>query len=278
MRNVYRMKEYAKRYCNSWVASFLEVLQNNARVQTSINFLEKSEPDRQSRVASKQHQILSVIAKDKEDTRLFIREELATVETPEWVEKMIRDRYGNDKKEAQSLAPIYLLEHIQNRLNAFLSKKAESLTPEINALLEDYQNSSQFGDDTHLEHLSIPFNAQGIFLGAIAGFGTFGALAAWAAVVAAGSNLGAYLLIPTVVSLLSSIGISVGGAASAIAFVSSIGGPITIGIGLALLVCVSIFSFLGDSWENRFANKICDDLPPKVVPLIVLVHVPLLAQ
>ncbi len=53
---------------------------------------------------------------------------------------------------------------------------------------------------------SVPFDARAAFLGGLAGGGTFGALAGWAAIVAGGSNLGAYLLVPQVVSLLARLG------------------------------------------------------------------------
>lgn len=73
-------------------------------------------------------------------------------------------------------------------------------------------------------------------MGAVASLTTFGALATWASIVAAGSNLGAYLLVPTVVSFLSSIGVSVGGTAAAASIVAVLGGPITIGIGIAVVI------------------------------------------
>lgn len=61
---------------------------------------------------------------------------------------------------------------------------------------------------------------------------TLGGLGLWAATV---GNLGGYILVAKGVSLLSALGISVGGTAAAASFVAAIGGPITIGIALAAL-------------------------------------------
>ncbi|HYW18192.1 MAG TPA: hypothetical protein VE956_02585, partial [Nodularia sp. (in: cyanobacteria)] len=74
--------------------------------------------------------------------------------------------------------------------------------------------------------VSIPFDTKGAFLGGIAGLGAYGALAAWAAGL---GNLGSYILVAKLVSLLSALGISIGGGTAAvISFVAAIGGPIVL--------------------------------------------------
>ncbi len=257
------LKAAAKHYCDSWIAKFADVLESQDRARTALAMLEQAEPKRRRRIGSKEERILMLIADGKRATRQYIHETLGERIKPDRVEKMIRGRYGDDKKEAQSLAASYLTEHIQNELNQFLGKRAEALTPEIENLLKDYQESGQIVNGLDLGALSVPFNAQGVFLGALAAAGTAGALAAWASVAAAGSNLGAYLLVPTVVSFLSSLGIGVGGTTTAVSLVAALGGPITIMIGLAAAAGALIFALFGSSWQSRLAKKICETMKDK---------------
>jgi hypothetical protein len=221
--------------------------------------LERAEPLRQRRTGGKTEHILSTIAESKSASTDYIRAELSKLVTPDYVEKRIRERY-EDKKEAQQLAGSYLTDHIQNKLNSFLAERAQELVPEIDDILADYQAAGTADGQMELGSLTVPFNAQGVFLGALAAAGTAGALATWAAVATAGSNLGAYLLIPSIVSFLSGLGISVGGATSAVSLVAAFGGPITIMIGLAALAAIAIYALFGSSWQSRLAKKLCETL------------------
>jgi transcriptional regulator with XRE-family HTH domain len=271
-RSVTELKGGAKNYWDSWAARLVEALEHRDRAQAALDQHEKAEPERQRRIGGKNERILTMIEDNKEATRRFIDGTLAELVTKDKVEKMIRDRYGDDKEEAQSLAASYLNEHVQNRLNKFLAHRANGLVPEIEDLLKDYENAGKVVGGLDVGAVAVPFNAQGVFLGAIAAAGTAGALTAWVAVATAGSNLGAYLLIPSVVSFLSSIGISVGGTASVISLVAAIGGPITILIGLTVVAFILAFALFGGSWQSRLAKKISETLKEKKLLQILTEH------
>jgi hypothetical protein len=256
---VVELKKSSKAYCNGWTARLIEALENRDRAQGSLELLERAEPLRQRRIGSKTERILGTIAKNKADSRDFIKTELDKLVTPDYVEKCIRERY-EDKKEAQQLAGSYFVDHVQNKLSSFLAERANELAPEINDILDDYQTSGASAEGMDLGSMSVPFNAQGVFLGALAAAGTAGALAAWAAVATAGSNLGAYLLIPGVVSFLSGLGISVGGTASAISLVAALGGPVTILVGLVAAAALGIYALFGASWQSSLAKKVCETM------------------
>lgn len=255
------LKNVAKQYCESWASRFVEIRDKQELARENLSNIEKENPERQRRIDNKNKRILAILEENKNASRQFIRDSLFDMTTPKAIETMILKRYKDDKEEAKSLAGSYLTEHIQNKLSGFLAKRADELTPEIEALLNDYQNSNRFAGDIKIGAMSVPFNARGVFLGALAGAGTAGALAAWASVVAAGSNLGAYLLVPTVVGYLSTIGISIaGGTASAVSLVAALGGPITIMIGLAAGVAALVWSILGPSWQTRLSKKVSEEL------------------
>ena len=61
------------------------------------------------------------------------------------------------------------------------------------------------------------------------------------------------------VSLLSALGISIGGGtAAAVAFIAAIGGPIVLGVGLAVALGGIISKLFGESWQKRLAKKIVE--------------------
>lgn len=268
---VVELKNSTKAYCDGWTARLIEALEHRDRAQGSLELLVRAEPRRQRRIGGKTEHILGTIAANKSASTAFIKTDLSRLVTPDYVEKRIRERY-EDKKEAQQLAGSYLTDHIQNKLSSFLVERANELLPEINDILADYQASGASAGKMDLGSLSVPFNAQGVFLGALAAAGTAGALAAWAAVATAGSNLGAYLLIPSVVSFLSSLGISVGGTASAISLVAALGGPVTIMIGLAALAALAVYALFGSSWQSRLAKKICEILKDEKFLEVLVTH------
>lgn len=171
--------------------------------------------------------------------------------TVDYVEKMITSRYA-DKKEAKEYAASYLSEIVQSKINPILKEKSKILSKEIDEFLDEYNKVQNLN-----ERINLDFNSSSAFIGAAASLSTFGALATWAATATAGSNLGAYLLVPTMVSWLSGIGISIsGGTATAVSLVAALGGPITVGIGIAVAIG-GLFAWLaGSSWQKRMAKKI----------------------
>ncbi|MEG4083743.1 DNA-binding protein, partial [Microcoleus sp. POL10_C6] len=169
----------------------------------------------------------------------------------EFIEQMIRQRYDK-QKEAQEYAPGYLVDLLQSHLENRISVNSEKLKAEIDTFLEKYPVPKLPNKDGIV--VSIPFDTKGAFLGGVAGLGTYGALAAWAAGL---GNLGSYILVAKLVSLLSALGISIGGGtATVISFVAAIGGPIVLGIGLAAGLASLVWNFFGEAWQKRLAKEI----------------------
>lgn len=254
-----RLKAGATEYCEGWVAQLISMIENRSKSEEAVKRMNQAEPERRVRTERKGKAILARIADYRDETREFIDQTLAAMFATDNVEAIIKERY-KDKKEAQAMAPSYLLEIAQLKLNAFLERRAQDLVPEIESLLEEFDsaaNTVEFGREISVK---TPFNARGAFLGAIAATGAAGGLAAWAAFAAAGSNLGGYILIPIVVSWLSSIGISVGGTAAVVHVVATVGGPVTIMIGLAVMAGMAVYALFGESWQARLSKRICQDI------------------
>lgn len=89
---------------------------------------------------------------------------------------------------------------------------------------------------------------------------TFGSLAIWAFVVARGSNLGAYILITKLVSFIRDLGISLGGTAKVTHTVAVIGGPVVLGLIVALIIAGLVLVVMMLTWRERFAWWILQQL------------------
>ncbi len=256
---VVELKNSTKAYCDGWTARLVEALENRDRAQGSLEMLERAEPLRQRRIGSKTERILSTIAANKSASTEHIKADLSKLVTPDYVEKRIRERY-EDKKDAQQLAGSYLIDHIQNKLNSFLAERAQELVPDINDILADYQAAGTSAGGVELGSLSVPFNVKGVFLGALAATGTAGAMAAWAAATAASAEVGSAMLLPGVASYLAGIGATAGGVVSTGSLIAALGGPITLVIGLGVLLGLAAYALFGSSWQSRLAKKICEAL------------------
>ncbi len=232
-------------------------LDERAKAQEEVKEIEKNEPNRIRKNAARQQKIVGLINQFSNESAQLVTETFREKTTVASIENMIKVRYGDDKKEAQKLAPSYQIDAIQKIINDGIRVKSNELGAEVEVFLESYGPSI---DKNSLLSNSWNFNPRAAFMGALSGLGAIGALTAWAAIAAAGSNLGAYILIGQIVGWLSSIGISLGGSGAVMALVSAIGGPITLAVVAAIAVAIAVFNFAGDSWETKLAKKIRDGL------------------
>lgn len=236
----------------SLAINFDNIINERQKMIDDLAELKKNENTNAEIREKKQKSITKNIPKYQKECVEQAQAIIAETLTVEYVEDMIRKRY-QDKKEAKEYAASYLSDIIQTKINQLIKQKSNALSQEIDELLDEYNKVQNLNEHVHLD-----FNSSKAFVGAVASLTTFGALATWAAIATAGSNLGAYLLVPTVVSWLSGIGISIsGGTAGAVSLVAALGGPITLGIGLAV-TCGALFAWLSGSWQNKMARKIVD--------------------
>lgn len=251
-------KKSAKEGWSNELSKVMKALQERVKAQTEYNKIIEGEPERLAMKSMQEKRIHDLITSVAQESESFISQTFAKHTTVAAIEDMIRRRY-DEKKEAHKLAAPYLIEVLQTSIEEWVRTKSKDLGKEIDSLLENYGPKI---DGSRLSEGWI-FNARVAFMGALSGLGTVGALAAWAAVAAAGSNLGGYILVAQVVGWLSSIGISLGGSATVISIVSALGGPITIAVGLGAIVAAAVWAIFGDSWQIKLAKKINGALTEK---------------
>tara|TARA_R110001583_G_C5654565_1_gene409082 strand:+ start:661 stop:2805 length:2145 start_codon:yes stop_codon:yes gene_type:complete len=262
---VLELKNSAKGYCDSWSSRLVDALENQERAQGSLELLERAEPLRQRRLGEKTDRVKAIIAESKAASSDFVKTSLSKLVNPDYVEKIIRDRY-EDKKEAQDLAGSYFVDHIQNKLNAFLTERTQELIPEIDDILAEYPAAGASADGKTVGQTIVPFDAQGAFLGGLTG-GAVGAMAVWAASTTTTTLASSALGAGAVGFSASSVGVmSTGGV------VAALGGPITIAVGLAVAVGLAAYALFGASWQGRLAKKICKIIKERQLLDILMQH------
>lgn len=225
------------------------VLRDWSSKAKELEEMESLEPARKDERNRHAESVRSRIEEYGRDTNAFVRDHLRKECSQNRIHSIILEKF-NERKLAKDEAPQYVVNRLRNRLDGYVARKARKLVDDIETL------HGLYGESPGDLRAKIPFDSRGAFIAALSGLGTFGALATWASVVAAGSNLGAYILTAKVVSILSAMGISVGGTASAASAVALIGGPVTIMIALAILVAFVSWSLFGASWQERLAKRI----------------------
>lgn len=165
---------------------------------------------------------------------------------------MINDkRY--DKKQAQEYLPSNLSDLYYAKLQEILQSTTNIIQEDITKFFKDVEGIANSIVKINVKGNSIPFDFKGAVTGGFAGATVLGALGLWASAV---GNLGGYILVAKGVSFLSALGISVGGTAAAASFVSLIGGPITIGMGIALGTYFLIKGIFGEGWRERISDHL----------------------
>ena len=249
-QEIHRFKEegpapYAKR-----IRQYEKLIGKKNAPKQLLEKLEEAEPSRRKehdtlveRVTDK---ITSFKERDLENVRTVFQNETGV----ENLEAMIKRRYTN-KKDAQNLAVGYVLEEIQSKTALFRQGLIDETRDIIEEFFEDYDaQMGKFSDAA--EEVSVPFDTKAVFLGGVAGLGTLGALGAWAATV---GHLGGYIIVSKVAAALG-LSSTAAGAAGSTALVAALGGPVVLGVAVALAAGIAVWRLFAGNWRYRLAKKI----------------------
>jgi transcriptional regulator with XRE-family HTH domain len=245
------IKSKAKGSFSRQITAYEQTLSKLEAARNNIASLRLQEPQHRKRIREKRKEVSAEIESLRVASIGFVRSEIAAMVTASSIEAFIRRKKWT-KDEAKKDAIAKLLEDAQFKVDEFLKSESEKLKPILEGFFNEYEvtlggfESGEYGDFS-----SIPFDAQGAFVGGLAGIGTLGALGLWASAM---GNLGGYILVAKLASILSAVGLGVG-STSLVTFVAAIGGPVTLAIGLASLLMLGVWALLGSSWESRLAKK-----------------------
>lgn len=256
-----KAKELVKSYAKSVnidldkeIASFEKILKDKEKYEVTLDKILSNEPMRANDTQSRRLAIADDIVNYRQESINDFSDRYGSIMTIDNIIKIIKDKeYENKKDDYQALSN-YLSSLIEDDLHDVLQKNSKKLSKKIDSFISAFESDCNLDDVAKVQFDSSDiFNAKKAFASGLAGLATFGGLAVWASTL---GNLGAYILVAKGVSLLSAIGISVGGVGAAAAAISAIGGPIVLGIALASITAAAVWKLLFGNWKKDLAKKI----------------------
>ncbi|QIR39903.1 helix-turn-helix domain-containing protein [Tolypothrix sp. PCC 7910] len=250
-REINAMKEANTEKYAKQIESYQRTLTDIDSRRKQLQVLEENEATRKQDTKQKRDKVYQHIRDCQIDTRISFQKYAESLLAVDAVEKIILNHY-DDKNEAKEGIAGFLVEKLQHEAEQRIKLNSDKLTYSIESFLGSYQEALLKLPNLDVS-IEIPFDAKGAFLGGLTGLTSIGALSAWAAAL---GNLGGYILVAKLVSILSALGISIsGGTAAVISFVAAIGGPIVLGVGLFAALAFAAWGLFGESWQKRLAKQ-----------------------
>ncbi len=257
------VRDNAKKIISSWattkdvalqkvIAGYQQLLDDRKKCEEVLKEYDRNEPNRHAAFQNSRQIISECIVKYKQECKDKVADYYNSTITVDNLVALMEERDIKKKKDDLQVFSTYVSGLLQDKTTDILKKKSDDLTKDISIFLNDFESNTTISVD-NMDFYVSPFNKEQAFATGLTGVATYGALALWAASC---GNLGGYILIAKGVSLLSALGISVGGTATAISAVASIGGPVVLGIALALIAALSVFAIFSGGWRKSVAKKL----------------------
>lgn len=236
------------------IDEYTNIVNEREKYDLLLREIEKKEPKRANDNQNRRMDLITDIKNMKRTSINRFAELYGKIVSEDTIVKIIKEKGFKKDREVGELLVSYINSTLQEGLQEILKSESEKLAEKIDQYVSDFEGSVKFEmNNDALPNMKFSFNATHAFASGLAGLATFGGLALWASTL---GNLGAYILIAKGVSLLSAIGISVGGTAAAAAAVAAIGGPIVLSIALAVIASISVYALLSGKWEKSLAKRI----------------------
>ena len=250
--------EYYKKYKKlvDEVAAERRSAKSPEEIEAESNGIKEAEKAAKEKIKKSLSLLKDSIRNKKTESVSDMRTKYYSIMNEDFIKDAIeRKDYKNKKSDIEDLSN-YLSEELKSKMQNIVMSKSKIFAQELEKELDDFEkiNTNMDGRTIHVNFQGFDFKRA--FAAGLSGVTTYGALAVWATIVASGSNLGAYILVAKVVSALSALGISLGGTAAVAHFIAAIGGPVTIGIALALLAAIAVFGIFTGHWKGRVAKKL----------------------
>lgn len=247
-------KEFNKKL-DSELKVFNEMLNNKEALERDLEVLLENEPARKEKNKSLRKKIISAIRRYNDYSIEEFDEAYNKVINVDFIVDAIKEKDFKKNKDDLELLVNFLGSRLESDVNKVLSKYSIELKESIDEYLDEFESFATVNGKIRI-NTSIPFNAKRAFVSGMAGLLTFGGFTLWASTL---GNLAGYIIVAKGVSLLSALGISLGGTAAVMPFVAAIGGPITLFIVAAILVTGTFFGILSGGWQKNVAKKLVNE-------------------
>lgn len=232
----------------NYIDSYQQTIANRAEAKETLERLRAVNPEREEALVKEREKVKEAVVFAKKQTRSQVSDSIDAFVTLDNLEGLVNNNFS-DKDAAKEALPTLTTSLIEKRISYILTPFSEQIAKQVNQYIANYDGV--FKIDGRKQTAS-GFDASAAMLGGIAGLGSVGALALWASIITAGSNLGGYIAVAKVASFLSAIGISIS-SGTLISVVATTGGPITWAIGAGILIGGLAFS-LFRNWRKAIAK------------------------
>lgn len=243
----------AKKEIESRLLSFRKILTEREQKKEELKKIEENEPHRIYANEREKTKIKERIEELSQKASVDITTGYNKILTVDKIIQLIEDNKWTKKEEDMKQLSAKLSNLLNDSFSGALRKFSKELNDDINKFLENFENSAKITSTKDNIKVSTSFNFKASFVGGLTGLATFGALSIWAASL---GNLGRHILVSRGVSLLASVGISVGGTAAANAAIAAIGGPLVLILSLASMLASFVYMIFSGGWKKSIANKI----------------------
>ena len=174
------------------------------------------------------------------------------------VYELIEEKNFGKKRQDQERFAEWFQAEIEYQIDEVIKKNSDDFSEKINKKLEYIAENEQYKSKVS------GFNFAANFIGGLSSLATVGAFSVYFSTL---GNLGGYIFISQAVSVLSSLGISLGGTATVASAISVVGGPMTVVAGIALIAGMAIRTFISKTaWKKDLAKKIVKSYDKKIKP------------
>jgi hypothetical protein len=228
------------------------MLSKKKKHEISLEEHNKENPYKVNNIQNERMQMSKKANNLREETISEFADRYNQIISIDYIVKAIEIKSLKNKKTDRTILIAYIDSTLKSELESIAKKKSEELKKVIDDFIFRFEESVK---NINLDFLGIrfTFNAKVAFASGLSGFTTIGGLAVWASTF---GNLGAYILIAKGVSILTALGIPTGGTAAVISAVASMGGPIILGITLAIMAAASVFTISILGWKKSLAKQI----------------------
>lgn len=234
------------------IAQFKGLIEKRSNYVQLFGTVKKNEPVRKQETAKQKEAALNSIKQYRRSSKDNFEKKYNHLLSEDYIVNLIKDRKFQSKKEDMQCLSSLLNSEIQDALKQELEDRSKEFSQDVENYINNFSSACKVSN-VGTVNFQPDFNAKRAFVSGLAGVTTLGGLAVWASTL---GNLGAYILVAKGVSILSALGISVGGTAAAASAVASIGGPIVLGIALAVMIAIGAFSIFSGKWKQKVAKKL----------------------
>jgi len=263
-----KAKKYISEYIKSTgvnmdkeIAEYSNIISQRDKYEYLLREIEKNEPRRANESQNRRIDLLSDIKTMRRNSVSNFAEYYGKTISADSIVNVIKEKGFKKKKDDVNALASYINSSLQGELQNILKVESKILKDKVDKFVADFEGSIKYSDlSSAAVDFKFSFDATRAFASGLAGLATFGGLALWVSTL---GNLGAYILISQGVGILSALGISVGGTAAAAAAVAAIGGPVVLGIAIAIIAALAVFTFLSGGWEKKLSKKIVKEYDSK---------------